>query len=45
MDAKREGSAPGREGQGPPAYEPPRVEQVVTTAELDREVLYAGVSV
>jgi hypothetical protein len=44
MDGERDESAPGREGQGAPGYEPPRVEQVVTTAELDREVLYAGVS-
>ncbi len=26
----------------PGGYEPPRVEQVLTPAELEREVLYAG---
>jgi hypothetical protein len=26
----------------PRGYEPPRVEQVLTPAELEREVLYAG---
>ena len=25
-----------------PAYDPPRVERVLTPAELEREVLYAG---
>jgi len=25
-----------------PAYEPTRIERVVTSADLDREVLYAG---
>ena len=29
----------------PAGYEPPRVELVVTAADLEREVLYAGVSV
>jgi hypothetical protein len=27
---------------GPAAYEPPRVERVLTPAELEREILYAG---
>jgi hypothetical protein len=45
MDGKRDESAPGLEGPRPPGYEPPRVEQVVTTTELDREALYAGISV
>ena len=27
----------------PLAYEPPRVEQVLTVAELEHEILYAGV--
>ncbi len=26
-----------------PGYEPPRVEHVLTPAELEREILYAGV--
>ena len=26
----------------PPAYEPPRIEVVLSPAELEREVLYAG---
>ena len=26
----------------PAAYEPPRVERVLTLAELEREILYAG---
>jgi hypothetical protein len=30
-------------GRGPvPDYEPPRVERVLTPAELEREILYAG---
>ena len=44
MDGQREGSTPSRDGQRAQDYEPPRVEQVVTEAELQREVLYAGVS-
>ena len=31
-----------RERVMPGGYEPPRVEQVLTPAELEREVLYAG---
>jgi hypothetical protein len=26
-----------------PPYEPPRIEQILTSAELEREALYAGV--
>ena len=44
MNGQREGLTPSREGQRPQEYEPPRVEQVVTEADLEREVLYAGVS-
>jgi hypothetical protein len=44
MDVKREESAVSREGPRPPGYEPSRVERVVTASELDREVLYAGIS-
>jgi hypothetical protein len=44
MDVKREEPATSLEGPRPPGYEPPRVEQVVTASELDREVLYAGIS-
>lgn len=28
----------------PSVYEPPKVEQVLTPAELEREILYAGVT-
>jgi hypothetical protein len=31
-----------RQSESSPAYEPPRVERVLTPAELDREILYAG---
>lgn len=35
--------ADGESGsERPPGYEPPRVEQVLTPAELDHEILYAG---
>jgi hypothetical protein len=42
MDDPRQGPL---ENQGQPllpGYEPPRVERVVTQADLEREVLYAG---
>jgi hypothetical protein len=35
-------SNPNRERQPVADYEPPRVEQVLTLAELEREILYAG---
>ena len=44
MDGQREGLTPSRDGQRPEDYEPPHVEQVVTAADLEREVLYAGIS-
>jgi hypothetical protein len=31
-----------RTTKGPSGYEPPRVERVLTPAELEREILYAG---
>jgi hypothetical protein len=31
-----------RTTMGPSGYEPPRVERVLTPAELEREILYAG---
>ncbi len=42
MDTQGSGVKGGREPAA--AYEPPRVELVVTAADLEREVLYAGVS-
>ena len=38
-DARISGESSGPEHAG---YQPPRIEQVLTTAELEREVLYAG---
>ena len=40
-DERRNESAPASKR---PAYEPPQVEEVLTTEELAREVHYAGVS-
>jgi hypothetical protein len=35
--------APGRpERRTPPGYEPPRLERVLSPADLEREILYAG---
>jgi hypothetical protein len=31
-----------RQSESSPAYEPPRVERVLTPAELEQEILYAG---
>ena len=42
MNGQREGSAQTREGQLSQGYEPPRVEQLVTAADLEHEILYAG---
>jgi hypothetical protein len=44
MDGPRESSKPIREGERTEDYEPPRVEQVVTAEDIEREILYAGVS-
>jgi hypothetical protein len=33
---------PEQAGLDPVAYEPPRVERVLTPAELEEEILYAG---
>jgi hypothetical protein len=33
---------PEQPGLDPAAYEPPRVERVLTPAELEQEILYAG---
>ena len=35
-------SGQDRTAPDPPHYEPPRVERVLTPAELEREILYAG---
>jgi hypothetical protein len=42
MGGQREESAQTREGRLSQGYEPPRVEQVLTLADLEREILYAG---
>ena len=34
-----------RATQDAPAYQPPRVERVLTPAELQREILYAGTDI
>jgi hypothetical protein len=44
MDKRRGTPAPIRQAERPEAYEPPRVEQVVTAEDIEREILYAGVS-
>jgi hypothetical protein len=38
----REMSSQDRTAPDLPGYEPPRVERVLTPAELEREILYAG---
>ena len=41
--SNRSEAASGRPMQGAPdCYEPPRVEKVLSQAELEREILYAG---
>jgi hypothetical protein len=42
MDCQAERRRDSGERQPKAEYEPPRVEQVVTLAELEREILYAG---
>jgi hypothetical protein len=42
--AHQDEERPDRREQGVPvSYEPPRVETVLSPAELEREILYAGV--
>ncbi len=42
MDGPRQGSLENHGQPSPHGYEPPRVERVLTPADLEREVLYAG---
>jgi hypothetical protein len=42
MDSQTERGRQSQGRQPMPKYEPPRVEKVLTPAELEREVLYAG---
>jgi hypothetical protein len=42
MDDLSEKARGVRERRGSVGYEPPRVERVLTPAELEREILYAG---
>jgi len=42
MTNQDEGASGGPRRESPSDYEPPRVERVLTPAELEREVLYAG---
>ena len=43
METPESQPASERGADRPRGYQPPHVEQVVTPAELEREVLYAGV--
>jgi hypothetical protein len=42
MDHRGETIPDPHERRDPVLYEPPRVERILTPAELEREVLYAG---
>ncbi len=42
MSHHDETASSGPDRRGPVAYEAPRVERVLTPAELEREILYAG---
>ena len=42
MDGQAGRTGSSREREPVTAYEPPRVERVLSPAELEREVLYAG---